>query len=238
MWRVSWSSLAGLNCNFRLRTGLGTKRTLPKGAFDAVAGQSSVPGERLRKIMMSHPTWPRYIPFLHTPPLHKDSCQFGVLLWPCGDGAGSKPCLRPKVGRDAAPFWFHILRFDLWAVLPVEPASPLQRRFQQQQQQAKQVPDCIDVQCAGEDENILKHAARQAFGKVTDAWLSRLIDDIGLATLGGAAPAVFRERLELLLAHFLPDCKPADVATILASTQVQGWQGYWCCAARGLAAAA
>ena len=31
----------------------GHKRTLPKGAFDALAGQSSVPDERLRKIMMS-----------------------------------------------------------------------------------------------------------------------------------------------------------------------------------------
>jgi hypothetical protein len=92
----------------------------------------------------------------------------------------------------------------------------LQRRFQQQQQ-AQPSPDCVEVRCAGEAEGVLRHAARHAFGKVPDAWLTRLISDMGLETLGGPAPVVFWERLELLVTHFLPDCTPAEVAIILAS---------------------
>jgi hypothetical protein len=237
----------------------GHSRSLPKGAFDALAGQTSMPEEKLRKVMMSHPTWPRYTPLsAHTIPaatsllqhvfgmdrwgdlasmwrsmffltgtvvrevaaakvhLVLDSCQFGVLLWPCGDGVSSSQYVRPRVDKDAAPCWFHVSRFDLWEVLPVEPTSPLQRRFQQQQQ-AQPSPDCVEVRCAGEAEGVLRHAARHAFGKVPDAWLTRLITDMGLETLGGPAPVVFWERLELLVTHFLPDCTPAEVAIILAS---------------------
>jgi len=241
-------------------------RHLRKGMFDALGGQPSIEDALLRKIMVSHPDWPRYTPqSVHSIPaafsllLHVaatdmwdrvaeawmaaffvrgsvvqqkssgrfflvlDPGQFAVLVWPCEKVGGPMLQIKPMICTESAPSWLHVFDYSDWEAYEVKPLSPLQVRCNGL---PAAIRDAVHLTLPAGGEAVLKHAARHAFGSVTDHLLGRLIAHLELEPADGEPPPrVIWERLEMLTKHFLPDVGSADLAEILAIRHKPGKTG-------------
>lgn len=145
-----------------------------------------------------------------------DSNQYGLWLWPCQWRVVSGvEAVLPSSESSAEVSFKTVCFYDEWQVFDMVAASPLSLKHGGDKPGA---PDVVLLRLMGEPKTVLRFAAEQAFGKVTDHWLGLLLAELNIGADNEAQQryCTLLSKIDKLVRHLIPGISDEAVASILA----------------------